>query len=48
MFPLETVRTRLAVDSGKYSGVWDCLTQVAHKEGFGSLYKVRLVIALPC
>lgn len=39
-FPLETVRTRLAVEPGAYRGIWDCLSVLTRTSGFGGLYKV--------
>lgn len=38
-FPLETVRTRLAVEPGKYTSIWNCLVVVARSSGPGALYK---------
>jgi len=38
-FPLETVRTRLAVEPGAYRGIWDCLSVLTRTSGFGGLYK---------
>lgn len=41
MFPLETARTRLAVNHRQYRNMFDCLGSMARKEGLGSWYKVR-------
>ena len=41
MFPLETVRTRLAVDHDKYRGVLTAFRTILHAEGFPALYRVR-------
>ena len=42
LFPLETVRTRIAVHHGAYTGIGDCLKQTVAKEGFKGLYQVCL------
>ncbi|KAK9844654.1 hypothetical protein WJX74_005189 [Apatococcus lobatus] len=39
LFPLETVRTRIAVHHGAYTGIGDCLKQTVAKEGFKGLYQ---------
>ena len=41
MFPLETVRTRLAVDHDKYRGVLTAFRTILAAEGFPALYRVR-------
>ena len=41
MFPLETARTRLAVNSKQYSNMFQCLSSIAKQEGLGAWYKVR-------
>lgn len=46
LFPLETVRTRIAVHHGAYTGIGDCLKQTVAKEGFKGLYQVRLCICI--
>lgn len=40
-YPFDIVRTRLAVQTNnkKYSGIIDCLRNIAHKEGFLALYR---------
>ena len=41
-FPLETVRTRLAVaPQGQFHGMIHCARQIVSREGFGSLFKVQ-------
>ena len=41
-FPLETVRTRLAVaPQGQFHGMIDCARQIVSREGCGALFKVR-------
>ena len=45
MFPLETVRTRLAVDHAKYRGVATAFRTIVASEGLPALYRVR---APPC
>ena len=42
MFPLETVRTRLAVDHAKYRGVLTSFRIILATEGFPALYRVRI------
>lgn len=39
MFPLETARTRLAVNSRQYKNMFHCLSSVAKQEGLGAWYK---------
>jgi hypothetical protein len=41
MFPLETVRTRLAVDHRRYMNVPHALRMIATEEGVLALYRVR-------
>lgn len=42
-FPLETVRTRLAVaPQGQFHGMVHCARQIVSREGFGALFKVQL------
>lgn len=41
MFPLETVRTRLAVDHRRYMNVPNALRTIAAEEGVLALYRVR-------
>lgn len=43
MFPLETARTRLAVNHRQYRNVADCLRSMARNEGLGSWYKVQIL-----
>jgi hypothetical protein len=40
MFPLETVRTRLAVDHHKYRNVLMAFRIITAEEGFPALYRV--------
>ena len=40
LFPLETVRTRIAVHHGAYKGIGDCIRQTVAKEGVKGLYQV--------
>ena len=43
-FPLETVRTRLAVaPPGEFHGMIQCARQIVAREGFGALFKVHHV-----
>ena len=46
MFPLETVRTRLAVDHRRYMNVPNALRTIAAEEGVLALYRVRLASGL--
>ena len=46
MFPLETVRTRLAVDHRRYMNVPNALRTIAAEEGVLALYRVRLFRSL--
>lgn len=46
MFPLETVRTRLAVDHRRYMNVPNALRTIAAEEGVLALYRVRLAWGL--
>ena len=48
MFPLETARTRLAVNHRQYRNVADCLRSMARNEGMGSWYKVQLCFCVHC
>ena len=41
MFPLETIRTRLAVDPKKYRNMLGAFQTVVEAEGVGALYRVR-------
>ena len=41
MFPLETIRTRLAVDPKKYRNMLGAFQTVVEAEGIGALYRVR-------
>lgn len=42
LYPLETARTRLAIDGDKYRTLYGTLSTVVRQEGFGALYRVRL------
>ncbi|KAG0165366.1 hypothetical protein DFQ28_005510 [Apophysomyces sp. BC1034] len=37
--PLDTIKVRLQLDSGRFKGAWDCTRQTIQKEGFFALYK---------
>ena len=39
-FPLETVRTRMAVSPKSYSGIADCFHKTVLDKGIGQLYRV--------
>ena len=41
LYPLETARTRLAIDGDKYLNLYGTLSTVVRQEGFGALYRVR-------
>ena len=41
MFPLETVRTRMAVSPKSYSGIVDCFHKTVMDKGLSQLYRVR-------
>ena len=47
MFPLETIRTRLAVDPKKYRNMLGAFQTIIEAEGAGALYRVRNVHGLP-
>ena len=47
MFPLETVRTRLAVDHRRYMNVPHALRMIAAEEGVLALYRARAVLDAP-
>ena len=40
-FPLETVRTRMAVSPKSYSGIVDCFHKTVMDKGLSQLYRVR-------
>lgn len=42
MFPLETIRTRLAVDPKKYRNMLGAFQTIVEAEGAGALYRVGL------
>ena len=42
MFPLETIRTRLAVDPKKYRNMLGAFHTIVEAEGAGALYRVCL------
>ena len=48
MFPLETVRTRLAVDHRRYMNVPNALRTIAAEEGVLALYRVRFALTFAC
>ncbi|EGD73382.1 hypothetical protein PTSG_05077 [Salpingoeca rosetta] len=43
IFPLEVIKTRLATSkTGHYRGMFDCVAQMAHREGFRAFYRGML------
>ena len=47
MFPLETIRTRLAVDPKKYRNMLGAFQTIIEAEGAGALYRVRTCMVCP-
>ncbi len=47
MFPLETIRTRLAVDPKKYRNMLGAFQTIVEAEGAGALYRVGLHLNPP-
>ena len=47
MFPLETIRTRLAVDPKKYRNMLGAFQTIIEAEGAGALYRVRMSMVCP-
>ena len=47
MFPLETIRTRLAVDPKKYRNMLGAFQTIIEAEGAGALYRVGIALAWP-
>ena len=47
MFPLETIRTRLAVDPKKYRNMLGAFQTIIEAEGAGALYRVRTCMVYP-
>ncbi|KAK9814714.1 hypothetical protein WJX72_010326 [[Myrmecia] bisecta] len=39
MFPLETVRTRLAMNNGEYGSILHAMSTILREEGFGAFYR---------
>ncbi|KAF7727807.1 hypothetical protein EC973_007038 [Apophysomyces ossiformis] len=37
--PLDTIKVRLQLDTGRFKGAWDCARQTVQNEGFLALYK---------
>ena len=46
MFPLETIRTRLAVDPKKYRNMLGAFHTIVEAEGAGALYRVCLPVLM--
>lgn len=43
-YPFDTVKTRLQVDSSRFTNAWQCFAQTIRHEGFGGLYKVFIIL----